>query len=147
MSRLRYINNLKLLYLTVVFVCFSSSIISLFLPYLERINVRSGDLDLPIFVSGSKYFIAYFVVVSIGINLLVILISDRRIFSFLLSLLTALLVSIIRKMIHFQGFIDHDYDSKTGSGFLLLFVSCSLLLLASSVALFYSFVKRISDQR
>jgi hypothetical protein len=126
-------------------MCFVGAIVSLFLPYLEKLNIRSGDLNQATVKRGSEYFSAHLAVISIGVNLLVCLISNSKVFSLLLSIVTLILVYFTRNMIHFQDFIDHDYDSKTGQGYVLLFGFAVLAFLASFVNVVFGYLIRTTS--
>ena len=98
-------------------------IISLFLPYLIKLNVQSGDLSLPTILYGHQYPLAI-VVALLMVHAIFCISFEKKIFiAMTLNVPILFLVYIIRYSIHFQGYIDHDYDSKTGSGFIVLFIT------------------------
>ena len=111
----------KLLFLSFNILCFVSCIVSLFLPYLEKLNICSGYVDLSSSVSGYEFELASFSLALFFVVVLTTFMSEKLNFSLFVCAINLIFVYLIRESIHFQGFIDHDYDSKTGVGYLLLF--------------------------
>ena len=116
------------------FVC---GIISLFLPYLLKLNICCGDLSLPNMYEGYHYSLTYLILLLMLASLFSLVFAKRQIITVLFSVLMLPLTWLVRYSIHFQGFIDHDYDSKTGLGFLLLFIAVLTHFAISLTALFY----------
>lgn len=98
-------------------------IASLFLPYLVKLNVQNEDLTTPNIHLGYQYVLALVILLMMLYSVYCITVEKKNFVALALSLPILFLTYLIRYSIHFQGFIDHDYDSKTGSGFLLLFVA------------------------
>lgn len=98
-------------------------IASLFLPYLVKVNVQSGDLTLPNVLMGYQYVLALVILLMMLYSVYCITVEKKIFVALALSLPILFLTYFIRHSIHFQGFVDHDYDSKTGLGFLLLFLA------------------------
>lgn len=108
--------------------------ISLFFPFLVKLNVHSGDVTLPESYDGHQYRGSLVVLLLMIVNLFVI--GKSKWIPVVFSILTVAVVGIIRVSIHSQGGIDHDYDSKTGVGFLLIFLaSCAHFILVLSAYL------------
>ena len=121
------------------------SIASLFLPYLVKLNIRSGDLTLPKFYEGYHYGLTNLVLFIMTATIFSIALIHRQFVSIILSAIVLLLVWLVRKSIHFQGFIDHDFDSKTGAGFVLLFVTAIAHFLISLSAFILQIKNRESN--
>lgn len=111
----------KLLFLSFNILCFVCCIISLFLPYLEKLNIRRGFNYHSAFVSGYEFESVHFSLALFFVIVLTTFMSGKLIFSLIICAINLFFVYLVREFIHFQGFIDHDYDSKTGVGYLLLF--------------------------
>lgn len=123
----------KLTFLILLLFCFCGSIVSLFFPYLEKLNVRGGDLDLPTILYGYSFQTTSFALLFNVILILILVTTKNTFLPFMFSFLSLGFVYITRILIHFQGFIDHDFDSKTGMGYHLLvifsFAQFSLVLI------------------
>lgn len=91
--------------------------------------MNSGDLELPKSVHGNSLLMPYLVILFMFLTV----ITKSEIRAFIFSFITLGLVYITRNEIHFQGFIDHDYDSKTGFGFYLIFVFSIILFLSTTI--------------
>lgn len=110
--------------------------VSLFLPYLVKVNRMGGDLTLPQTQLGYQYGLSSLLLVIMTATLIFIASERKQIVSVILSSTVLILVWLVRYSIHFKGFIDHDYDSKTGTGFLLLFIAAIAHFIFSLSALF-----------
>jgi hypothetical protein len=88
---------------------------------LEKLNIRSGYVDLSSSVSGYEFELASFSLALFFVIVLTTFMSEKLNFSLFVCAINLIFVYLIRESIHFQGFIDHDYDSKTSVGYLLLF--------------------------
>ncbi len=128
----RTLKKQKIIYLIVIIFCFIGSLTSIFFPYLEKLNVRSGNPDLPKLQLGYEFVSSSLVLLFISITLLVTIFTKNPVISFSMNIIILGLVYLTRSEIHSQGFIDHDYDSKTGTGYFILF-TFSLLLFVTSV--------------
>lgn len=112
-------------------ICLISEIVSIFYPFQIKTNVHSGDLRIPRIEFGFEYSLIPFTL------LLLIVIAYYSIFInrirplVILSVLVLGFVQLIRYSIHFQGFIDHDYNTNAGSGFYLFFWVVLLQLIGS----------------
>ena len=111
----------KMIYLILLGIGFIGCIVSLYYPYLIKLNVRSGNLDLPKIKYGYEYYLTSLSLALFPSIFLITVLTKRVVLTFIFSLLNLGVVYLIRASIHFQGFIDHDYDSKTGLGFHLIF--------------------------
>lgn len=123
-------------------ICLLIVIVSIFYPFQIKSNVHAGDLGIPRIEFGFEYslipytllllyVITYYSVFAYGILPLVIL-----------SVLALGFVRLIRYSIHFQGLIDHNYDTNAGSGFYIFFWSVILHLFGSlSFAIWLRFKK------
>ena len=69
--------------------------------------------------------------------------TERQIITVIFSTIILILTWLVRYSIHFQGFIDHDYDSKTGTGYLLLFIS----VLTHFVISFSAFILQMRNRK
>lgn len=119
------------------------AIVSLFLPYLLKLNICCGDLTLPKIYVGYDYLLTVITLLFMFASILSLKLSERQIITVIFSAITLILTWLVRFSIHFQGFIDHDYDSKTGSGFLLLFIS----VLCHFVISFSAFILQIRNRK
>ena len=108
---------------------------SLFLPYLVKLNVRSGDLSLPVLYEGSHYGLAKLIPFIMVLSIFSVALIQKQFITIMLSGIVLILTYLVRHSIHFQGFIDHDYDTKTGTGFLLLFIAVIAHFIISLCAL------------
>ena len=117
-------NNKQRVILSVLFgVTIICTIISLFLPYLIKLNIYCGDLTLPKMYEGYHYQLTTIILLFMFASVLSLLLIERQIITVIFSAVVLILTWLVRYSIHFQGFIDHNYDSKTGTGYLLLFIS------------------------
>lgn len=113
-------------------------IASLFLPYLVKLNVQSGDLTLPNVLLGNQFVLALVILLMMLYSIYCITVEKKFFVALALSLPILFLTYFVRYSIHFQGFIDHDYDSKTGLGFHLLFLAVIIHLgICSSAFILY----------
>lgn len=115
--------------------------VSLFFPYLHKFNLVSGDLSIPRIVKGIDFLTAK----TTGLLLFFTWLhaSKYKQYWWLLfwSSLAALFTNFTRHSIHFQTFIDHDYDSAAGFGFYLLFI-CSLINISTCLVFFVLSLKQ-----
>lgn len=114
-------SKIKVIYLVLLGFCFISGIVSLFFPYLIKLNVRSGNLDLPKIKYGYEYSLPAFSLALYPFLFLIEKLTKRISIALIFSLFNLGFVYLTRKTIHFQSFIDHDFDSKTGLGYHLIF--------------------------
>jgi hypothetical protein len=123
------------------------AIVSLFLPYLIRLNIHSGNLNISKIEYGHKFSTA---LISISFMLITFYYKQEvrnNIITIFLSSLICLSVYLVRLMIHFQGFIDHDFDTKAGIGFVTLTI-CSILFCSFIfIELFYDHKKKKVGQK
>jgi len=111
------------------------SMYSMSLPYMFKTNIVAGDLSLPEFYDGTEYGLSKLLIFVMICSVLSLALKKKQIVTLIMSLIVLMLTFLIRYSIHFH-LIDHDYDSNTGVGFLLLFTLAILHLLISSIALF-----------
>lgn len=111
----------RIIFVVSVILTFIGAVISLFLPYLVKLNIHGGDLTLPEMYEGYHYPLSTLILFILLTTIFSIALSNRQIFNVILSVIVLILTYLIRLSIHFQGMIDHDYDSKTGLGFKVLF--------------------------
>jgi hypothetical protein len=119
------------------------TIVSLFLPYLMKLNICCGDLTLPKMYAGHHYQLTTIILLFMFASVLSLLLIERQILTVIFSTITLILTWLVRYSIHFQGFIDHDYDSKTGTGYLLLFIS----VLTHFVISFSAFILQMRNRK
>ena len=114
--------------LLAVFLIVPTSIViaSLFLPYLVKLNIQGGDPLLPSYHLGYQYVLALVILLMMLYSIYCSTVEKKVFIALTLSLPILFLTYFIRYSIHFQGFIDHDYDSKTGLGYILLFIATML---------------------
>ncbi len=142
-SNAKTMNNKQRVILSVLFgVTIICTIISLFLPYLMKLNICCGDLTLPKMYEGYHYQLTTIILLFIFASVLSLLLDERQITTVIFSAIVLILTWLVRYSIHFQGFIDHDYDSKTGIGYLLLFIS----VLTHFVVSFSAFILQIRNR-
>lgn len=112
----------KNLFLVLHIICFAVNVVSLFFPFLIKLKVSASNLDLPGVEYGYDFFFTA-LSITLSANILYFsIISEKKIILLIFSLFNLLSVYFLRLSIHFQGFIDHAYDSKTGLGYHLLFL-------------------------
>ncbi len=121
----------------------TGAIVSLFFPYLLKSNICCGDLTLPKIYVGHDYLLTVIILLFMFASILSLKQSERQIITLIFSIIILILTWLVRFSIHFQGFIDHDYDSNTGSGYLLLFIS----VLCHSVISFIAFILQIRNRK
>ncbi len=114
---------------------FTCAVISLFYPYLLKLNICCGDKTLPKFYNGYDYTFTYPILFFMLASMLCILKFKSQIALIVFNVFILFLIWLVRLSIHYQGYIDHDYDSKTGFGFLLLFISVTVHFILSILAL------------
>lgn len=115
-------------------ITLSTAVASLFLPYLVKLNYCCPDFGISATEIGYSYRLSGILILLILGSLFLILTVKNQIYTLVLSILILLITWLIRFSIHFQGFIDHNYDSKTGTGFLLLFISVLTHFVLSLIA-------------
>ena len=120
-----------------------STIVSLFLPYLLKLNICCGDLTLPKMYVGYHYQLTVIILLFMFASFLSLTLTERQIITVIFSTIILILTWLVRYSIHFQGFIDHDYDSKTGTGYLLLFIS----VLTHFVISFSAFILQMRNRK
>ena len=120
-----------------------STIVSLFLPYLLKLNICCGDLTLPKMYVGYHYQLTVIILLFMFASFLSLTLTERQIITVIFSTSILILTWLVRYSIHFQGFIDHDYDSKTGTGYLLLFIS----VLTHFVISFSAFILQMRNRK
>ena len=122
-----------LIFVGLLILVLISSTVSLFLPYLIKSNINNGDLSLPKMYEGYHYGLTKLILFVMLISVFSIALPNRKIVTILLSVTIVILTYLVRYSIHYQGMIDHDYDSQTGIGFKLLFmVAISHLFISTS---------------
>ena len=126
----KYRVKISLIIFVIALICFAS----LFLPYLDKINVISGDLSLPKHLGGYNYNIAIVTVAGVFTAILTVRYVKNQIVTFVVSIAIVLFTYFLRYSIRYQGF-DHDYDSKTGLGYLILLIGVFAHFLTSFIAL------------
>jgi hypothetical protein len=100
------------------------TILSLFFPFIQRLNIHTSDPSISKLVLGKEMFTPFISLVLMCLIYLFFYIQKlHRIIIWIVLVIYGLSVVLVRKSIHFQGFIDHDYDTKTGIGFYVMFVS------------------------
>jgi len=82
---------------------------------------------------GYEYFIAIKIVFSVILSF-----QKKSHITLGLSFFILLLSYLLRHPIHYQGLIDHDHNSKTRIGFIMLFI---ITLIHFYICLFLSFMK------
>lgn len=112
--------------------------VSLFYPYLLKLNFHKS-FHLPGVIYGYEYGVAKFSLILSAIIVVRIIRENDILYTLIICAINLFLVYLVRESIHFQGFIDHDYDSKTGVGYLLLFCSTIVQFM---VILGFSFIKK-----
>ena len=117
-------------YLSLMVCYLLGASLSLCFPYLERLNISSDYFKSHPFVVGYEYEMAVFVVVLMLTTTIFAFYRNYSKWACIVSLITLGFVYWLRCIIHFQGMIDHDYDSKTGIGFRMLFVFLLVQFLA-----------------
>ena len=120
-----------------------TTIVSLFLPYLLKLNICCGDLTLPKMYVGYHYQLTVIILLFMFASFLSLTLTERQIITVIFSTIILILTWLVRYSIHFQGFIDHDYDSKTGTGYLLLFIS----VLTHFVISFSAFILQMRNRK
>ena len=109
---------------------------SLWLPYLLKLNIIEGDYPSPTLYLGYDFEFMKLVLFIMSLTFLSIAFSSREIISVLLSSMVLTLVWLLRYIIHFQA-LDHGYDSKTGFGFMLLFIAAVMQFMISASAILH----------
>lgn len=112
----------KILFIALNILCIVGCIVSLFYPYLLKLNFPQS-FHLPGVIYGYEYSFALFSLVLNAIIVVRIIRGNNILYTLIICTINLIFVYLVRESIHFQGFIDHDYDSKTGLGFHLLFYS------------------------
>ena len=83
--------------------------------------MRSGNLDLPEVLYGYEYTLTAISLMFMVTTIFIAAFTERFVLNLFFGLFNLGLVYLVRSSIHFQGFLDHDYNSKTGLGFHLFF--------------------------
>ena len=97
---------------------------SLFFPYIHRINIVNYGEGLSAFSYGYEMMSTILSVTALMITTILMNFSDtlkRWQWSLASALVNLCAVWLIRFEIHFQGFIDHDFDTRSGVGYYMLF--------------------------
>jgi hypothetical protein len=125
----------RVVFAVLIAIVFVGSFVSLYYPYLVKSNINGGDLLLPKFFYGYHFGLTKLILFVMLASIYSVAFIRRQIITVILSLTILILVYLVRYSIHFQGFIDHNYDTKTGVGYLLLF-SLAITHIAISVSAF-----------
>ena len=112
----------KLIFLLINLLCLVGCIVSLFYPYLLKLNF-SPHHHLPGVIYGYEYELAKFSFILNAIIVVRVIRGNNILYTLIICAINLFFVFLVRESIHSQGYIDHDYDSKTGVGYLLLFYS------------------------
>jgi hypothetical protein len=78
---------------------------------------------LPGVIYGYEYELAKFSFILNAIIVVRVIRGNNILYTLIICAINLFFVFLVRESIHSQGYIDHDYDSKTGVGYLLLFYS------------------------
>lgn len=112
-------------------ICLTVEIVSIFYPFQIKTNVHAGDLGIPRIEFGFEYSLIPFTLLLLIVIAYYSVIINRILPIVVFSVLALGFVKLIRYSIHFQGFIDHNYDTNAGSGFYLFFWVVLLQLFGS----------------
>jgi hypothetical protein len=112
-------------------ICLISEIVSIFYPFQIKTNVHAGDLGIPRIEFGFEYSLIPFTLLLLIVIAYYSVIVNRILPIVVFSVLALGFVQLIRYSIHFQGYIDHDYDTNAGFGFYLFFWVVIVQLLVS----------------
>lgn len=110
-----------IIFVGLMILVFIGNVVSLSLPYLVKSDIHSGDLTLPEKYEGYHYGLTKLILFIMLASVFSIALLNRKIVTIALSVIILILTYLVRHSIHYQGMIDHDYDSQTGIGFKLLF--------------------------
>jgi hypothetical protein len=121
-------NRQKISYFILLSTCFIGAFTSMFFPYLEKLVLKNGHLFIFESVPGYAFFLMPFILIT-----MILAAFTHLHWSFFWSVLHIGLVYLNRFAIHYQGFIDHDYDSKAGLGYYLLCLFSSVFFISTTV--------------
>lgn len=126
-------NRRKISYFILVGTCFIGAFVSMFFPYLEKLGLQNGHFTIFESVPGYSFFFMPFVFIT-----MILAVFTHLHWSLFWSIFHIGLVYLIRFSIHYQGFIDHDYDSKAGLGYYLLYLFSITFFISTTVNWFKS---------
>ena len=126
---IRKMKNQKVIYFTIIIICLLGSLVSIFFPYLEKLDMLRGDLDLLDSVPGYKLIMPRFILIFMFLTVF----AKNETRAFIYSFIILCFVYYTRTAIHYQGFLDHDYHSKTGIVYYILFVFSIIFFLATTI--------------
>jgi hypothetical protein len=108
-----------------------SALISLFLPFLHRSNFREAYLSkaYPLVEIGFYFEMSIVSIVFILTAFYLAFLQRSHYWALFLLLLNLININFIRSQIHYHCCLDHDFDTKTGLGFHVLFFSSLLAFL------------------
>jgi hypothetical protein len=127
-------NRQKTSYFILLSSCFIGAFVSMFFPYLEKLGWQNGQLSIFESVPGYAFFLMPFILIT-----MILAAFTHLHWSFFWSVFHIGLVYLNRFAIHYQGFIDHDYDSKAGLGYYLLCLFSSIFFILTTVNWFKSY--------
>jgi hypothetical protein len=125
-----------------VCTCFIGAFASMFFPYLEKLGLQNGHLYIFESVPGYAFFLMPFILIT-----MILAIFTHLNWSFFWSVFHIGLVYLNIFAIHYQGFIDHDYDSKAGLGYYLLCLFSSVFFISTTVNWLNRFRQQTSLER
>jgi hypothetical protein len=124
----------RIIFVGLMILALIGSVASLFLPYLVKLDIHSGDLTLPEMYEGYHYSLMKLILFIMLASVFSVALLNRQIITVVLSVIILILTYLVRFSIHYQGMVDHDYDSQTGIGFKLLFIVVLIHFIISVIA-------------
>lgn len=113
----------RITYSILLITAIAAVLMSLYYPYLLKVNLHAGDPNQPKIINGSEFDVPRLVLALMFVSLLSVLFLERQVLLIVTSLLVPGFTYLTRISIHSQWNIDREYDTKTGFGYLILVVA------------------------
>lgn len=126
----------------IVAILYLAILVSLFLPYQNRSNFVTSEVVSDL-AYGYEMMSALFPMIFLMIVVMMVYLLESYVWPMIFTLLNLLTVWLVRFEIHFQGFIDHYYDTKSGAGYYILFICSVLFAIVIGIQLFIQVKRRI----
>lgn len=113
----------RISYSILLIIAIGCAITSLYYPYLLKVNLFAGDPNQPRIINGIEFLFPKIIIAFMLASLISILLLKRQKWLIFSSIIVICFTYLTRISIHSQWNIDREYDTKTGFGYLLLFIT------------------------
>ncbi|AEA43235.1 hypothetical protein Fluta_1240 [Fluviicola taffensis DSM 16823] len=113
----------RISYSIILIIAIGCAISSLYYPYLLKLNLFAGDPNQQRVINGSEFLFPRIIIAFMLVSLISVLLLKRQIVLIFSSILIVCFTYLTRTSIHSQWNIDREYGTKTGFGYLILFIT------------------------